>query len=172
MAATQRNWRWCRKCQALFFYGHPGTSRCPAGDAHDPTGSGRYTPFFEAPGYGAPQSGWRWCFKCSAMFYGANAGSVCPVDTEHDKSTSLEYFMPSTAIPDQSQNQWRWCRKCQGMFYGGGSSSGVCPAGSAHSSEGSGNYVLPINSGSGIEEVPYRIYTHLGSAFTLANTQE
>lgn len=51
-------------------------------------------------------------------------------------------------------------------------SSGVCPAGRAHSSEGSGNYVLPVNSGSGIEEVPYRIYTHLGSAFTLANTQE
>src|SRR4051812_29122967 len=39
--AGQNNWRWCHKCQGLFFGGNPG-SHCPAGGAHDKTGSGDY----------------------------------------------------------------------------------------------------------------------------------
>jgi len=36
----QANWRWCSRCQGLW-YG-PGSSRCPAGGAHSQEGSGNY----------------------------------------------------------------------------------------------------------------------------------
>jgi hypothetical protein len=46
-APGQPDWRWCNKCQGLFFTGHipgvPDSGRCPAGGSHDPTGSGAYT---------------------------------------------------------------------------------------------------------------------------------
>lgn len=38
----QHNWRWCHKCEGLFFTGHGG-GICPAGDQHDSAGSGAYT---------------------------------------------------------------------------------------------------------------------------------
>ena len=37
------NWRWCHKCQSLFFNGHPTKGKCPAGGAHESTGSGNYS---------------------------------------------------------------------------------------------------------------------------------
>lgn len=40
---TQTGWRWCHKCQSLFYGPHQGVSRCPAGGTHDQTGSGNYT---------------------------------------------------------------------------------------------------------------------------------
>jgi len=39
---SQSNWRWCNKCQGLFFGGNPNP-KCPAGGAHDKTGSGNYS---------------------------------------------------------------------------------------------------------------------------------
>jgi hypothetical protein len=41
MSSSQANWRYCRKCQGLFFAGH-GKGVCPAGGGHDDTGSGDY----------------------------------------------------------------------------------------------------------------------------------
>ena len=38
----QHNWRWCRKCQGLFF-AEMGRGVCPAGGGHDPTGSANYS---------------------------------------------------------------------------------------------------------------------------------
>jgi hypothetical protein len=40
-AWMQDNWRWCNKCQGLFFAGH-GAGACPLGGGHDSTGSGDY----------------------------------------------------------------------------------------------------------------------------------
>jgi hypothetical protein len=40
-AGTQGDWRWCNKCQGLFFAGH-GPGVCPQGGGHDKTGSGDY----------------------------------------------------------------------------------------------------------------------------------
>ena len=39
---TQRGWRWCSKCQGLWFGGNPG-SKCPGGGVHSKTGSGNYS---------------------------------------------------------------------------------------------------------------------------------
>jgi hypothetical protein len=33
---TQGDWRWCSKCQGLFYGGGVATSRCPAGGRHAP----------------------------------------------------------------------------------------------------------------------------------------
>ena len=38
---TQNNWRYCNKCQGLFFAG-VNMGVCPTGDSHDLTGSGDY----------------------------------------------------------------------------------------------------------------------------------
>ncbi len=40
--SNQSHWRWCRKCQGLFFGGN-ANSRRPAGGEHDKTGSGNYS---------------------------------------------------------------------------------------------------------------------------------
>ncbi len=39
--STQNGWRWCRKCQGLF-YAPNGNGRCPAGGGHNASGSGNY----------------------------------------------------------------------------------------------------------------------------------
>ena len=63
----QLNWRWCHKCQGMYFAGNPG-SHCPAGGAHDLVGSGNYhIPHDMKVPYG--QANWRWCHKCQ--------GSIC-----------------------------------------------------------------------------------------------
>jgi len=38
----QEHWRWCHKCQGLFFGENASVSKCPAGGAHEATGSGDY----------------------------------------------------------------------------------------------------------------------------------
>jgi hypothetical protein len=40
--STQENWRWCKKCQGLFFAGNPTLGVCPAGRTHDQSESGNY----------------------------------------------------------------------------------------------------------------------------------
>jgi hypothetical protein len=40
-APGQHNWRYCRKCQGLYFAGH-NAGACPAGGSHDPSASGDY----------------------------------------------------------------------------------------------------------------------------------
>jgi len=41
-AGWQSNWRWCNKCQGLFFGSLPD-SVCPAGGAHNSVGSADYS---------------------------------------------------------------------------------------------------------------------------------
>lgn len=40
---TQSSWRWCHKCQGLFWGHQMAVSVCPAGGTHDDTGSGDYS---------------------------------------------------------------------------------------------------------------------------------
>jgi hypothetical protein len=42
LANAQANWRWCKKCQGLFFAGNPSKGVCPAGGEHTLDGSGDY----------------------------------------------------------------------------------------------------------------------------------
>jgi hypothetical protein len=89
-APGQADWRWCSKCQGMFFAGNPG-SHCPAGGAHSKTGSGNYSLLHSIPP--PDQSNWRWCKKCQGLFFGGNPGSTCPAGGTHDSTGSGNYSL-------------------------------------------------------------------------------
>src|SRR5712692_4853531 len=107
----QSNWRWCHKCEGLYFAGNPG-SHCPAGDAHDQAGSGNYTVTQNIPA-GPEQSNWRWCHKRQGLYFGGNPGSHCPAGGAHDQAGSGNYKLVQNTSGVRQRN-WRWCHKCQG----------------------------------------------------------
>ena len=141
-ANQQSNWRWCRKCQGMFFGGNPG-SVCPAGGAHDQTASGNYS-LVQNTSAAHGQANWRWCNKCQGLFFGGNPGSRCPAGGAHVQVGSGIYRLVQN-VPLVLQDRWRWCRTCQGLFFGGNAGSD-CPAGGPHDSTGSGNYSLWHNA--------------------------
>lgn len=65
---AQAAWRFCNKCNALFFDGYAQKGACPAGDGHAAQGF-----MFVLPhdiGAGGPFQGfWRYCQKCHVMFF-------------------------------------------------------------------------------------------------------
>jgi len=145
-SARQDAWRWCAKCQGLFFSGNSG-SKCPSGAAHDSARSGNYCLTLTPPVPSGYQKDWRWCSKCQGMFFAGNPGSKCPGGGEHANNGSGDYGLPHN-VSDQPgfQADWRFCTKCKGLFFGGNGGS-KCPAdGAAHSQAGSGNYSLAVTS--------------------------
>ncbi len=138
---AQGDWRWCNKCQGLFFGGNAGPV-CPAGGEHSKVGSGNYHLAHNLKVMPGWQTDWRWCNKCQGMFFGGNPGSVCPKGGAHDKAGSGKYsLLHDAGTAAGQQSNWRWCNKCQGLFFGGNPNP-VCPAGGAHAKVGSGNYSL------------------------------
>jgi hypothetical protein len=132
---TQRNWRWCSKCQGMWFGGNPA-GPCPGGGNHTKTGSGNYSLVHNATS--APgQANWRWCSKCQGLWFGGNPPGPCPGGGNHIKTGSGNYTIPLTGAGQQG---WRWCNKCQGMWFSLNSTTGKCKAGGGHSQTGSGSY--------------------------------
>ena len=153
-STIQGNWRWCNKCQGLFFGDGQAGSRCPAGGTHaSPTesGSGNYSLPHNVPPSPYLQQDWRWCNKCQGLFVGGGqADSRCPAGGTHAsqaESRSGNYSLPHNVPPSSDrQCDWRWCNKCQGLFFGGGQAGSRCPSGGTHAStteSGSGNYCIP-----------------------------
>jgi C1A family cysteine protease len=138
---VQRNWRWCHKCQGLYFAGNPTQGICPASGQHDHTGSGNYALVQNQP-LAAVQQDWRWCHKCQGLFFGGNSNPICPAGGNHDHTGSGDYSLVQNTPNIPGQDNWRWCHKCQGLFFAGNPSKGVCPAGGSHDQTGSGNYNL------------------------------
>jgi len=138
----QHGWRWCQKCQGLFFGDNPG-SVCPADKKEHHIGGGDYNLVLNAPD--APgQYGWRWCQKCQGLFFGDNPGSVCPADNKNHKPGSGHYILWEMR-PDSVQQHWRWCQKCQGLFFGDNPGS-MCPADKKQHNIGSASYILSLNA--------------------------
>ena len=153
-AMRQEGWRWCNKCQGLFFGPEVAASSCPAGGTHAPpeqTGSYDYQLPFDVSGDLRAQGGWRWCNKCQGLYFGPSvAGSRCPAGGPHaaaDQSGSADYGLPHGMTGGTSrQPGWRWCNKCQGLYYGPNVGAARCPAGDAHAPfevTGSLDYVVP-----------------------------
>jgi hypothetical protein len=92
-APGQQGWRWCKKCQGMFFAGNPTQGSCPSGGAHDGSASGAYTLIHAAPA--APgQHDWRWCKKCQGLFFSGHAtDGKCPAGAAHDPSASGDYAL-------------------------------------------------------------------------------
>jgi hypothetical protein len=88
-------WRWCHKCQSLYFAGNPTQGVCKAGGTHDHTGSGDYKLIFNA--WGSPaQHNWRWCHKCQGLYFTGNpTQGVCPSGGSHDHTGSGDYSLMS-----------------------------------------------------------------------------
>lgn len=59
-ADPQAGWRWCKKCEGLWFAdgGETRKGKCAAGDGHDDADSGQYTLPHDDDG-AAGQGGWR-----------------------------------------------------------------------------------------------------------------
>jgi hypothetical protein len=132
VASKQPGWRWCNKCQSLFYSGL-GNGVCAGGGQHDSNGSAQYN----APLANTcnAQNGWRWCCKCQVMFYGSTT-NVCPLGGPHNSTGSGDYHVCRNAAHPQAN--WRWCRKCSNLHFGG--LTGICAAGGAHDASGSGQY--------------------------------
>ena len=142
--SAQTNWRWCQKCQSLWFAANASTGACPAGKGHDQSESGNYVIVVNDPT--APgQNNWQWCNKCQALTYvGNGVAGRCPSGGEHDHNGSGNYVLNS----EGGQDNWRWCNKCQALTYAGNGVAGRCSAGGEHDHNGSGNYSLLEADGS------------------------
>lgn len=139
----QDHWRHCVHCHALYFAGG-GATACPdSNSGHDYRGGGNYTLSIDGTNPQG-QKDWKCCAKCKALFYGVGTASRCPVGPglAHDGTGSGSYaLLNNVPTPTGHQNGWRWCKNCGVLwFYESGSK---CPAtGQAHSTDGSGDYVL------------------------------
>lgn len=99
---AQRNWRWCHKCAGLFYFGATGNQygKCPAGGAHEKSGSGDYALMGDSDGNFSPgitaQRNWRWCSKCAGLWYAgatADPDGTCPAGGGHSKAGSGDYAL-------------------------------------------------------------------------------
>jgi hypothetical protein len=94
-SGQQGSWRWCHKCQGLFFAGNASQGVCPADlpHPHDASQSGHYAIVLDdGAGYPAGQKNWRWCHNCQGLFYAGNpTQGVCPASGPHDASQSGKY---------------------------------------------------------------------------------
>ncbi len=140
---AQSNWRWCHKCQGLFF--GPDLGVCPAGGAHDIGQSLDYLAD-DQPG-DTGEHNWRWCHLCSGLFFAGNATTGwCPAPAAggHNYRPSGDYSVLQTtglALIGFEPN-WRWCHRCQGLFLAANRTSGCCPAGGGHDYTGSAEYLV------------------------------
>lgn len=152
--SLQSGWRWCRKCNGLFFAANAGTKgACPEGGAHDDAGSSAYAVEHRlgadlgAGPIDGMQPRWRWCSKCQGLFYGgvgtSEVGS-CPGGGLH-KVGQANYLVPFAGVSGSTEAGWSWCASCYGL-HKSSSSLGKCPAGSTHQKTGSGAYVLVLDA--------------------------
>jgi hypothetical protein len=101
---------------------------------------------------GVEQEQWNYCAICGMLHFGGAAG-ICPgsgpFGNSHFNASSFNYVLhcDSPSPPSGTQADWRWCKNCGTLHFTGGGAS-VCSAGGAHSSDGSGNYVLLTAPGS------------------------
>ena len=97
----QDNWRLCKKCGSLFYYGSPTNGACFKGGAHDYEDTKGYSLQMRTTKADTVPAQYynmfRWCHKCESFFYGGDSkmGS-CPKGASHDASKSnyysIQYF--------------------------------------------------------------------------------
>ena len=135
--AQQDQWRFCNKCNSMFFDGFPTKGHCPAdGGGHQAQGF-MFTLPHDVPETPNTQGAWRFCNKCTEMFFdGFPAKGHCPAGGGHQAqgfTFVLPHDVPGSAV---AQTSWRFCGKCQAMFFDGFPNKGHCPAGGGHEARG------------------------------------
>ena len=158
----QSAWRYCAKCEALFFDGFPNNKgRCAKGGAHEARqGLGYdYLLSHDVPPNASQQGEWRACGKCQSIFWnGFNDKGKCPAGGSHERSAaSFDYILPY-GIPAVASRQdaWRFCSKCYVLFYDGFPDKGGCAAGGGHAArKGLGyEYVLSYIGAAAPQQLP------------------
>ena len=100
---TQKDWRYCKKCQGLAF-GGGGKGVCSAGGQHDFSSSGDYELTFAhddtATGV---QDNWRYCNKCQGLAFAGTSKGVCSAGGQHEFSSSGDYAL---TLAHQRQPKW------------------------------------------------------------------
>jgi hypothetical protein len=149
----QPAWRFCGKCNGMFFNGDPDRKgNCPGGGTHQAQGFVFYL-LHDVPNPSTVgQPGWSFCDKCFGMFFVGNPGEP-PLTTSHCQAGGqhraqgfhfvLQHDVPSTV----GQPGWSFCDKCNGMFFVGNPgepplTTSHCPAGGQHRAQGF-HFVLP-----------------------------
>ncbi|MGW4370547.1 hypothetical protein ACWEKT_33375 [Nocardia takedensis] len=162
--AVVTGFRWCSRCQSLWFNGGGNNGHCPVthlwDHSHYQNGSSTYT-LRKSTEPGNGQIGWHWCKNCKAVYYsgaGEVGWGVCPNDPSglgvHGQG-DLEIspggatwvsFRMETDVADNgpgTQAGWRSCFKCNVMFFSGnGLPVTHCPAGGPHDTTRSFNYLM------------------------------
>jgi hypothetical protein len=160
----QRDWRWCHRCEGLFFAGNPSQGQCPApgGGPHEARESAEYGAILgggSAPAgrlpqpslapISAQQGDWRWCHRCEGLFFAGNPSQgQCPAPGggPHEAGPNGHYavLFDDGVGQENAQNGWRWCHRCEGLFFAGNPSQGQCPApgGGPHEARESGAYKM------------------------------
>ena len=92
-AGQQGGWRWCRKCQGMFFAGDESQGVCPANHiGHDASLSGHYSMVLDDGINCIGQLHWRECRKCRGLFYSGNPDQgACPAGGAHQATISDMY---------------------------------------------------------------------------------
>ncbi|MBL1105335.1 CAP domain-containing protein [Streptomyces sp. 5-8] len=139
---VQADWRYCGKCQGMFFDGYPLKGACPRPVGHKAVGYNFVLPH-DVAGTPTAQNAWRYCVKCHGMFYDGYAQKgACPGGGGH-QAAGYDFVLPhDVAGTPTAQNAWRYCVKCHGMFYDGYAQKGTCPGGGGHQAAGY-DFVLP-----------------------------
>jgi hypothetical protein len=167
--AEQRGWRWCRKCQAMF-YGDFTGSVCPTGGTHSGSGSGNYgiffapTPYGGTPGRGGDAT-FRWCSKCQGLHSlpppppprpptppGERPPPPrirvpdCPAGGFHLANSYAYVLMHDgeATLGGSFQSGWRTCRRCHALYFSG-HGAGVCRRDQGHEPAGAGFMVKFAN---------------------------
>jgi hypothetical protein len=141
--ATEREWRWCGKCQGLWSENDVSNRVCPGGGDHIKTGSDNYSVVKDATGTpGEPQ--WRRCVNCSNMWFGLGSNAVCKAGETHSKEGSPNYKLSHD--PGAGQFGWHRCGRCQCLFLEAAAAQKPCHAGGAHTSTGTKVYrLIPVS---------------------------
>ncbi|HEX6684826.1 MAG TPA: CAP domain-containing protein [Candidatus Limnocylindrales bacterium] len=106
----QPDWRFCGKCNGMFFSGPNGTyyrenQRCPAGGLHNPLGYNFVLPH-DVPGTPTAQPDWRFCGKCNGMFFSGPNGTYyrdnqrCPAGELHNP-LGYNFVLPHQGVPPE-----------------------------------------------------------------------
>jgi hypothetical protein len=147
-STNQNEWRFCRKCRALFYNGYRNKGRCPASTDHvydkdSAVNAEDYALIYNSAGPG--QHDWRFCNKCQALFFdGYPQKGVCAAGGGHvaaGYNFTLRYDVGAPGEKD-----WRFCNKCEVLFFNNRYETNAyqkkfCAAGGVHVAAGY-NFVL------------------------------
>lgn len=139
-AATETNFRWCRRCQTMWRANAGNNGHCPVhhwwDHSHYQDGSAMYWstdgPIVVSGVVDTFGQLWlKWCTTCKAVYFHW-ASTYCPNNSAGHTSTGPAYKVEpawfSPLSPFRKQAGWRRCTHCAALFFiGNGLNTTRCP---------------------------------------------